>query len=248
MSARAALALLMLVLMAGCTKPARVHLSDDVLRTLPVVEIVGERRLNTSEEEASSAFVLGTGVALGDGLMLTCRHVLTGADQLWIEGRREDFRALAWGEGGRAFEGDWILVETESLADAPRVTLDTTTRLRWGDPVYIAGFPSSSGRALTVLETRLTDAPATFDLDRGHYVFCDRPADAEFSGLSGGAVARWDEQTGTFVVIGLYLGNWGERLWPFPERKRAVVQLLRAPALVEALQGERVAVPDDGPD
>jgi hypothetical protein len=199
--------LLMVLGLAGCVQTrsdAALGVTDEeVCDCVPVCRIIG-----------STAG--GTGIPLGNNLILTARHVVKDRF-LQVNGRWSRYRTLAKGEGEN---DDWIVLHCRGAPDESNVELAPGYTPRPGEPLFLLGYwQGHSTEKMDVREARrlplrvvraeAASAPMSLTLSTEGLMFCTAPLQGtSYHGISGGPVAAYDEQTGKFRVVGVYKGCW----------------------------------------
>lgn len=231
------LAAIMLAMLAphlpGCAGPQVVAASyavppevGVVAHELPVVHIT--RRLDERRGYG------GSGVALAPDTLITCRHVVPpDTQEIQINGLPVRIEPLAFGEGEEAVD-DWIVLALRSarLPQVPATQVRHDWRGQPGQRVYIAGFPGAGNAApggpdqLTVVWGTVVSARPGPAADAG-MTFLRMP-EGTYHGLSGGAAAVVDEQTGEIELVGVYTGRWARAFGPWRWDTTGLVQPIPA--------------------
>jgi hypothetical protein len=192
----------------GCSSGPRADASmaisdQQVLDGVPVCQIIGP----TSG---------GTGIPLGNNLILTARHVIKDRF-LQVNGRWTGYRIIASGEGPNE---DWIIIRCAAAPAKSNVELAPDYRPRPGEPVFFLGYwqggakqpvEMEAARRLPVCIVRgtATATPMSFTLPTDGLLFAAAPLRGEsYYGVSGGPVAVYDRESETFRVVGVYKGSW----------------------------------------
>jgi hypothetical protein len=160
----------------------------------------------------------GSGIPLGQGLVLTARHILKDR---WLEvnGRRARYEIVAQGEGG-ADKDDWAVIRTRAAEDLPGVTLaeGESARPRPGEQLCVMGYwrgesdeplPYWDMRRLPLQCVRATAAtPPWWAPGTAGLMFFEAPLHGKsYHGISGGPVAVCGPD-GSWRVVGVYKGSW----------------------------------------
>ena len=200
--------LLMLLGFAGCVQTrsdAALGITDEqVCDCVPACRIIGPT-------------AGGTGIPLGKNVILTARHVVKDRF-LQINGRWSRYRVLAKGEGGN---DDWMLLHCRAAPAESNVELAPGYRPRPGDPLFLLGYWQGPGAEekmdvrearrlpLHVVRAEAESTPLSLTLPTGGLMFCSAPLQGtSYHGISGGPVAAYDAESGSFKVVGVYKGSW----------------------------------------
>jgi hypothetical protein len=189
---------------SGPRSDAALCLSDSqVCQCVPVARIVGPT-------------AGGTGIPLGNNLILTARHVIKDRF-LEVDGRWTRYRVVAKGEGPN---DDWILIRCRAAPAESSVELAPGYRPKPGEPVFLLGYWQGSAATpvdfrqarripLCVVRGKAAARPLSFSTSTDGLLFTIAPLQGNsYHGISGGPVAVYDETSGKFRVVGVYKGSW----------------------------------------
>lgn len=205
------IASLLLLLALGCRGPARYaderpgFVADRDLA--PVVLLAGEPR------------GIGSGLVVGEDLVLTARHVsdsmlrvVDGRTVLRLGRRELNATLVAQGEG----HADWALLRVEGAAWSPaeRVALHPHLALGWrpapGAELWLAGYatrmfpPEGIDPRLPARMVRCTAGASEHDRAG---VWAARGRGLDLSGMSGGGVFLWSEQRQRLELVALHISH-----------------------------------------
>ncbi|MHC4416735.1 MAG: serine protease family protein [Planctomycetota bacterium] len=227
---------LMASLLAGCSAvqtPASHRAAPEPSAAL--VSAVSVHQISTSD-------IAGTAVHLGEGRLLTSRHLLT-SPVLEFDGVLTGYTVLASGpesEGRDRFVHDWAFIKLNDVtAPSPPAVLDLDPRgeAAAGRDLYLIGYPAKGEltRAQvrevprSVVKARIVSLPFYLRGPREGLIYVKPPEEETYTGLSGGAAAYYDHEEDRLKIVGIYQGTVASSFFGRPFWKRHVVRKIPLP-------------------
>lgn len=190
----------------------------------------------------------GSAVMVADRLWLSCQHCVGlehGAVEL--EGVRRLALPVDHGEeisgvpGQMELADDWIaftLPDEQRFRPSPSLAIDFAAPIDAGEEVVVIGFwtkgqetiDAAAYRALVRSEVPMRVVRPALAPFSPRLLYLEPPdPDAEYRGLSGGAVVRWDEARRAWVLLGIMQGQLDHRrtVGPFSWRIERVCVVVR---------------------
>lgn len=166
----------------------------------------------------------GSAIVLGDGRILTCRHILpehafeppAGRELMaLVDGRPVVYSVAEAGATAMSLTEDWAVLEIAG-PDPPftvHVPADIDVRfeadpdLEPGDEVLLIGFWEKAASTASPTFVRATIVKPPFGIWVPDEIICvETPTTDVLRGMSGGAAVVWDPAGRRATVVGLYRG------------------------------------------
>lgn len=138
--------------------------------------------------EIKTDSVRATATHIGNGIWMTCRHVLERTQKVVLQYHETTAVLGETGPADAFVQGDWVIFHTEPPVVGPELPLNLTANIAVGEEVFVAGYgwPGSDRPGQSNLVKAEVTAPIQCEGDNVlHLCF---PQSSTYPGLSGAAV------------------------------------------------------------